>query len=44
MFPRCPRSLLGISGISLAMLLAALALSLMPFLPAGPEREIATRT
>ena len=42
--PSLPEALLGISGISLAMLLATLALRLMPFLPVGPERKIATRT
>ena len=42
--PSLPEALLGISGVSLAMLLATLALSILPFLPAGIEREIATRT
>jgi Ni/Fe-hydrogenase subunit HybB-like protein len=42
--PSLPESLLGVSGISLAMLLVTLALRLMPFLPVGPERDLATRT
>jgi [DsrC]-trisulfide reductase subunit P len=42
--PSLPEALLGVSGISLSMLLVTLALRLMPFLPVGPEREIATRT
>ncbi len=42
--PSLPEALLGISGISLAMLLVALALRVLPFLPVGAEREIATRT
>ena len=42
--PSLPEALLGVSGISLSMLLVTLALRLMPFLPVGPGREIATRT
>lgn len=42
--PSLPEALLGISGVSLAMLLVTLALRLMPFLPVGAPREIATRT
>ncbi len=42
--PSVPEALLGVSGISLAMLLVTLALRLMPFLPVGPERDLATRT
>jgi [DsrC]-trisulfide reductase subunit P len=42
--PSLPEALLGISGISLSMLLVTLALRLMPFLPVGVERESATRT
>jgi molybdopterin-containing oxidoreductase family membrane subunit len=42
--PSLPEALLGISGVSLAMLLVTLALRLMPFLPVGAPREVATRT
>lgn len=42
--PSLPEGLLGISGVSLSMLLVALALRLMPFLPVGPARDLATRT
>jgi hypothetical protein len=33
-----------VSGVSLAVLLVALALRMMPFLPVGAEREIVTTT
>jgi molybdopterin-containing oxidoreductase family membrane subunit len=42
--PSLPEVLLGVSGVSLSMLLVTLALRVIPFLPVGAEREIATRT
>ena len=39
--PSLPEVLLGISGVSLAMLLVALALRLMPFLPKGSPSSLA---
>ena len=42
--PTVPEALLGMSGVALAMLLVALALRLMPFLPAGRAHDTTTRT
>ncbi len=42
--PSAPEALLGISGISLAMLLVALALRVLPFLPVGAPRTLVTRS
>ena len=42
--PSLPEALLGISGISLAMLLVALALRVLPFLPVGAPRSLVTRS
>jgi molybdopterin-containing oxidoreductase family membrane subunit len=41
--PTAPEALLGMSGVALAMLLTALALRLMPFLPVGRSHDAATR-
>ncbi len=40
--PSLPEVLLGVSGVSLAMLLVAVALRLMPFLPRGDEAPLAS--
>ena len=37
--PSLPEGLLGISGISIAMLIATLAFRLMPFLPEAPPKN-----
>ena len=37
--PSLPEALLGISGISIAMLLTAAALRLLPFLPQGQTEK-----
>ncbi len=42
--PTIPEALLGVSGVALAMLLIALALRLMPFLPSGPAHDAAPRS
>ncbi len=39
--PTAPEALLGISGVALAMLLIALALRLLPFLPSGRAHALA---
>ena len=39
--PSLPEVLLGISGVSLAMLLVAFALRLLPFLPKGATTSLA---